>query len=94
MSQVLGFANQLPMSIKLAWMFWLAWTLIQAGWFQRARVMAPIKAQPLPSPARRRVERDPAASSPYDVPKPPLVSASGPAIAMEADMPPTLGGAH
>ena len=38
MSEVLGFANQLPMSIKLAWMFWLAWTLIQAGWFQRARV--------------------------------------------------------
>ena len=98
MSEVLGFANQLPMSIKLAWMFWLAWTLIQAGWFQRARVMAPVKPQPLPlsTPVRRRVERGQAATMPYDVPRPPVTpaTASGPAAAMEVDMPPTLDGAH
>lgn len=93
MSQVLGFANQLPMSIKLAWMFWLAWTLIQAGWFQRARVMVAVRPVPMPVPQRRRTERE-MASSPYDVPRPPLVNASGPGAAMEVDMPPTLGGAH
>ncbi len=90
MSDVLGFANQLPMSIKLAWMFWLAWTLIQAGLFQRARVMAPARSQPVavPTPSRRRAERDAAAVSPYDVPRAPV---SGPAVVMEVDMPQQLG---
>ena len=96
MSDVLGFANQLPMSIKLAWMFWLGWTLIQAGWFQRARVIAPVKPpQPQPPPVpRRKTERQPVGSSPYDVPRPPVAVSARPvqpATVLEVDTPQPLG---
>ena len=68
MADLVGFAREIPMSIKVAWMLWLAWSVVQAAWFRRARVAAPVY-QALP-PRRRVPQPRAAAGSPFDVPKP------------------------
>ena len=71
MADLVGFAREIPMSIKVAWVLWLAWSIVQAAWFRRARVAAPIYE----APPRRRIEQHWAATSkvegPYDVPSAP-----------------------
>lgn len=56
MAEVVVLANQIPMPIKVAWILWLVWTIVQVGWFRRARIAAPVW-QPGPAlrPERRRV---------------------------------------
>ena len=81
MADFVGFASEIPMSIKIAWMLWMAWSIVQAAWFRRARVAAPVY-QALPP--RRRVPQERAAASPYDVPKPP-------ASVRESEAPPEPG---
>ena len=51
MADLVGFASEIPMSIKVAWILWLAWSIVQAAWFRRARVIAPVYQAPL----RRRI---------------------------------------
>ena len=68
MADFVGFAREIPMSIKVAWVLWLAWSIVQAAWFRRARVTAPVYR----APVRRRIEpHRMAAEGPYDVPRPP-----------------------
>ncbi len=92
MADLVGFASEIPMSIKVAWMLWLGWSIVQAAWFRRARVAAPVVYQALP-PRRRVPQPRKAADHSYDVPRPPAVvreSEAPPAPAAVVEMPPVL----
>ena len=89
MADLVGFAREIPMSIKVAWMLWFAWSVVQAAWFRRARVAAPVY-QALP-PRRRVPQPRPAAGSTVDMPKPaaPVMdSEAQPAPVAVMEMPP------
>ena len=70
MADVVVLANQIPMPIKVAWILWLVWTIVQVGWFRRARIVAPVW-QPGPAlrPERRRVVPQRGRSNPALTPK-------------------------
>jgi hypothetical protein len=89
MADLVGFAREIPMSIKIAWVLWMAWSVVQAAWFRRARVAAPVY-QALP-PRRRVPQPKAAAASPIDVPGPAarvMESEAQPAPVAVMEMPP------
>ena len=85
MADVVVLANQIPMPIKVAWILWLMWTIVQVCWFRRARIVAPVW-QPGPAlrPERRRVVPQRGRSNPASTPK---AAATGGVLAGAYDVP-------
>lgn len=54
MADVLALANDVSTPIKVAWILWLAWGIVQIGWYRRACIAVPV-SQPAP---HARLERD------------------------------------
>lgn len=47
MADVLVLANDVSMPIKVAWILWLTWSILQVGWYRRGRIAVPV-SQPAP----------------------------------------------
>jgi hypothetical protein len=49
--------NHVATPIKLAWILWLVWAVVQVGWYRRARIALPVTPPmqaPWPQPEPRR----------------------------------------
>lgn len=46
MTDVVVLASQVSLPIKLAWFLWLAWSVVQIGWYRKVRVTASAAPRP------------------------------------------------
>ena len=71
MADFVALLTQVSTPIKIGWVFWLTWSIVQTSWYRRSRFAAPV-SRPAPRPQVERQGLRPSRKRPDAVatPKP------------------------